>query len=346
MSHPANATEEADYLRRIDDAVAHSGPLQQWLQSRSSQVGEFPSKETKRLLGALQDRVAADCWMNDPSLVPLLPIVLRAAANPEDLSGLEPWYRLLLQRPVGWLGLLRIFYYPFLVGLAALSLLVFFSVFIIPTFVAMYDEFELRVPNDTKLIFALCNFLATQTIAAVGLIALGIALAIGLIKFIGAAMDFMERSRLVGFLRRGNRKNLGSMARWSGALSELLAIGTPAALAVTIAGIASQRTWLRAQSRRLALSGAKPPGTWSEQRCSRSFARSAIAILDMHSESGEGSSVLRDLAQSYAVRWCNRPRPFYGWVGPVLLLMVAALVMHAMLAIFMPMLSLVTSLSR
>ena len=348
LSDTASATthsQPSNYLHRIDEAVIASEPLQRWLEQRLSQDGRTPSKPARLLMQSLKDRVEASRWLNDPLLIPLLPIVLRAASNPQDLSGLEPWYRLQLKRPAGWWGLLRSFSYPLLVGLIALAVMYVFSAFIIPIFKTMFEEFELKLPGPTQAAFSIASFIANYTLLAVGELLVSIGVVIGVLKFIGFVLDHLERNRLIAFLRLGNKKNLGAMARWTGALSELLAIGTPQALAVTTAGIASQRPWLRQQSVRLAQEAAGTGYRWSERWYARSFARSAIVALDLHSEGIASASLLRDLAQSYAIRWCGRGDLFYGWMGPILMLFIAKLIFFIVFSLFMPLFSLVTSLS-
>jgi len=337
--------QPVDYLRRIDEAVVASEPLQRWLEERSSRDGTAPSKPVRLLLQSLKDRVEASRWLNDPSLTPLLPIVLRAASSPQDLSDLEPWYRLLLKRRDGWLGLLRSLSYPLLIGLVALAVMYFFSVFVIPIYKTMFEEFELKLPAPTQTAFFIASFITNYTLFAVGWLLIVIGLVIGILKGIGIVLDRLEGNRVIAFLRVGNKKNLGAMARWTGALSELLAIGTPETLAVRTAGVASQRPWLRKQSFRLAQTVTSTSINWSDPRYARSFARSAIVALDLHAEGVASASVLRELAQSYAIRWCSRGDMFYGWVGPVLMLFIAQLIFFIVSSLFMPLISLITSLS-
>jgi type II secretory pathway component PulF len=209
----------------------------------------------------------------------------------------------------------------------------------------MFEEFELKLPGPTQAAFSIASFIANYTLLAVGELLVSIGVVIGVLKFTGFVLDHLERNRLIAFLRLGTKKNLGAMARWTGALSELLAIGTPEPLAVTTAGIASQRPWLRQQSVRLAQEVAGTGYRWSERWYARSFARSAIVALDLHSEGIASASLLRDLAQSYAIRWCGRGDIFYGWMGPILMLFIAKLIFFIVVSLFMPLISLITSLS-
>ena len=343
--------QSEDYLRRIDQAVAESKPLQDWLIWRSSQDGEVLSKRMLLLIESLKGQVAAKRWLQDPVLAPYLPMVLRASAirGSSDLKSfgvLEPWYRLLLKEPAGVLGMVSRFYYPLSIALASMLLFYFLAVSIVPTFKAMFDDFELRLPSLTKWFFQTSDFIAYQPVSLLASLLSGILAVYGLVKLYCYLMDRFEGSSFISFYRRGTKKSLGSMARWTGTMAELLAIGAPAAQAVATAGIASQRPYLNLQSQRLSKTfEANPTTTWRAQGSSTSFAGSSIAALEMHQQGTDTTGVLRELAQSYAERWNCRANLSYDWLGPIILLFVAKFVFFLVLALFLPLISLITSLS-
>jgi hypothetical protein len=343
--------QSEDYLRRIDQAVAQSKPLQDWLIWRSSQDGEVLSKRMLLLIESLKGQVAAKRWLQDPLLAPYLPMVLRASALREssDLKSfgvLEPWYRLLLKEPAGVVGMVSRFYYPLSIALASMLLFYFLAVSIVPTFKAMFDDFELRLPSLTKWFLQTSDFIAYQPVSLLASLFSGILAVYGLVKLYSYLMDRFEGSSFISFYRRGTKTSLGSMARWTGTMAELLAIGAPAAQAVATAGIASQRPYLNLQSQRLSKTfEANPKSTWRAQGGSTSFAGSSIAALEMHQQGTDTTGVLRELAQSYAERWNCRANLSYDWLGPIILLFVAKFVFFLVLALFLPLISLITSLS-
>lgn len=343
--------QSEDYLRRIDQAVADSKPLQDWLIWRSSQDGEVLSKRMLLLIESLKSQVAAKRWVQDPLLAPYLPMVLRASSLREssDLKSfgvLEPWYRLLLKEPAGVLGMVSKFYYPLSIALASMLLFYFLAVSIVPTFKAMFNDFELRLPSLTKWFLRTSDFIAYQPVSLLASLFSGILALYGLVKLYSYLMDRFEGSSFISFYRRGTKKSLDSMARWTGTMAELLAIGAPAAQAVATAGIASQRPYLNLQSQRLSKTfEANPKSTWRAQSGSTSFAGSSIAALEMHQQGTDTTGVLRELAQSYAERWNCRANLSYDWLGPIILLFVAKFVFFLVLALFLPLISLITSLS-
>jgi len=335
-----------DYLARIDQAIAGSQGLQDWLLWRSSQDSKQPAGQIKLLIESLKGGVPSKEWISNPKLAPLLPLVLRSVSKPDDLSNLEPWYQLLQERPLGVWDILRRYYYPITIAIAAMVVVYYFSLAIIPAFRSMFEDYELRLPDATKLVFGIANFVVNFTVLAIGQILLGIAGMIGLIKLMGYLLDRFEKWSLVRFLRRGTKKSLGSMARWSGTLSELLHIGMPADQAIATAGLASRRPWLKEQSLQLAsASKLDPRRLWSSYPQARQFSASSIAALDLHQQGEPGASVLREIANSYALRWVSRESVSYNWLGPIVMLFVAKMVLFLILALFLPLISLITSLS-
>jgi type II secretory pathway component PulF len=344
MSTSSEGSE--DYLARIDAAVAHSQPLQDWLEWRSSQDSKVPSKQTRLLLHSLKGSVESSQWLNDPKLAAMLPMVLRAADSPHDLSQLEPWYQLLLVRPTGLIDFVRKFYYPLSVALAAVLVLYFLAVSVIPTFKQMFMEFELRLPPLTILVLKVSDFISNYPIGLIATVLIGIGSLVGMVKFFFYMLDRWEGNDLILALRRGTKQSLGSMARWTGTLSELLRIGTPVGRAILVAGLASQRPWLNDQSQQLA-SAHKifPEKPWPVLPGANSFSASSIQALEMDRQGEPGAPILRELAQSYAVRYSGRPSFYLNWLSPILLVFVGFLVFLIVVALFSPLISLISSLS-
>ena len=335
-----------EYLQRIDDAVSQSQALQDWLLWRSAQAGGKPTARTKLFIESLKNPVPSKDWVDDPSLAPFLPILLRSASKPTDFSTLEPWYQLLFERPGGLWGLVRRFYYPISIAIAAMIVFYYFSLAIIPVFESLFIDYQLRLPAPTKFVFGIANFVADFTFLALVQILFGIALLLGMIRLVGLFLDRFEGWSIVRFLRRGTKRSLGSMARWSGTLSELLRVGMPADQAIATAGLSSCRPWLKDQSLKLASAGKLEPNKlWSVHPQARQFSASCMAALDEHQRGSSGVSVLREISNSYALRWASRESISYTWLGPIVILLVAKMVLFLVLSLFMPLLSLLTSLS-
>jgi type IV pilus assembly protein PilC len=294
----------------------------------------------------LRDSVESNQWLNDPRLAAMLPMVLRAADSPGDLSHLEPWYRLLLARPTGLIDFLRRFYYPLSVALAAMLVLYFLAVSVIPTFKQMFMEFELRLPPLTLLVLKVSDFISNYPIGLIATVLTGIGLLVGMVKLFFYMLDRWEGNDLILALRRGTKQSLGSMARWTGTLSELLRIGTPVGRAILVAGLASQRPWLNDQSQQLA-SAHKiyPEKPWPVLPGANSFSASSIQALELDRQGEPGAPILRELAQSYAIRYSGRPGFYLNWLSPILLVFVGFLVFLIVVALFSPLLSLISSLS-
>lgn len=335
-----------DYLTRIHEAIDRSRPLQEWLILRSSQDGKQPSNSTKLLLDALSKPIDPQQWLSDSNLAGFLPLLLKGSSEQKNFSSLEPWYRLLLGKRVNILSILKGHYYPLSIALAALIVFYFVCATIIPEFQAMFSDFSLRLPAPTKLLFVISNFIVGHTLPFIAMILGAILLVFGLVKLVAYLLNRFENIGFVRFLRLGTKSSLGSMARWSGTLSELVAIGTPIDRAILAAGLASQRPLLLAQSQKLASAILKDPEKpLCQQPATVFFSSSSIEALEQNRQTRAGTSVLRAIAQSYAVRWASREDFSYNWLGPILLLFIAKMIFFLVISLFMPLISLLTSLS-
>lgn len=342
---PGNDNTSDAYLSRIREAVAQSGPLQAWLKQRSTQDGELPSKSTQLLLDSLTKGVEPNQWLTDPKLASLLPILLRGTSE-KDPTKLEAWYRLLLSNRNSPVDFIKRYYYP--IGIAVSSLAVFYYVcsWIVPEFQKMFDDFQLRLPPVTQFVFSISSFITKNTLPFILMILCGILVISGLLKWASYLLDRLEGFRFVRLMRRGTKNSLGAMARWSGTLSELIAIGAPVDRAILVAGLASQRPLLQSQSNTLAtavkLHPQEPIGNFPEAGY---FSSSSIEALDQNRRNPFGAPVLRQIAESYAVRWSSREDFSYEWLGPILLILIAQMIFLLVLALFSPMISLMTVLT-
>jgi type II secretory pathway component PulF len=227
-----------------------------------------------------------------------------------------------------------------------MAVLYFLAVSVIPTFQQLFSEFQLRLSPLTILVLNVSDFIAHHPLRLITTVLLGFGLLVGMVKLFRYLIDRFEGNDLILAMRRGTKQSLGSMARWTGTLSELLRIGTPVGRAILTAGLASQRHWLINQSEQLA-SAHKiyPEKPWPILPGANSFSASAIQALELDRQGASGAGLLRELAQSYAVRYSGRPSFYLYWLSPLLLVFVGFLVFLIVVALFMPLLSLMTGLT-
>jgi len=334
------------YLARIDRAIAQSEPLQEWLARRIEQSQGKDLRSVEALLEALRLKHPAHRWLQDPLLSASLPLVLRVAETPNAVEFLEPWYQLLVQSKRRLGADLRRVVYPFVLFMLTLGLFFFLAAVVVPVFQEMFSDFGLLIPAPTTALFVLATFATGAPWVVIGLFLFGFAALPLLRPFWNRLLDYLEFLPFVAFFRSGSRRGVLAMARWSGTLGELLAIGVPDNQAVLTAGIASGHQNLRTRSESMAMKIQKNPETsWARQSESTSFSSVAIRAMDLRREGKNVAPLLRELADSYAIRYCQRLHRSTGWIGPVFVLLIGGMVLFMIFALFLPLTSMLISLS-
>jgi type II secretory pathway component PulF len=358
------------YLARIAQAVSISAPLQRWLENRNEGGRGVSDPAILKVLEALRTPVPAHRWLQDPTLAAALPLLLRSAdmksvsAETKDVplggglasadarivepgfESLEPWCVLIEKSDQTFWASLRRYSYPAILVLLSLLLFLFIAMFIVPVFREMFLDFGLRLPAPTVFLFTASRVVASAPWLA--FLVLGILLAITplLRYFWRGCLDLLEHSSLIRLFRLGSKRSLLAMARWSGTLGELLAIGVPEGQAVLTAGIASDHRFLRVRSEQLAKKLQKEPGDLCSSHWeAASFSSVSIAALDLAHTGATTATLVREIADSYALRWASRGRPTADWIGPFAIVLVGGLVMFILIALLMPLTSMTTSLS-
>jgi len=338
--------DSAGYLARIDRAIEQSGPLQVWLTNRMEQSKGEDGRFAEKLMEALRLKYPAHRWLQDPTLSASLPLVLRASESTASLEFLEPWYRLLVHARRGIGAELRRFLYPFVLLVLTLTLFFFLATVVVPVFQEMFADFGLRIPRPTAALFALSHFAISAPWIVIALALFGFAALPWLRPLWSRVLDFLEFLPFVSYFRSGSRRGLLAMARWSGTLGELLAIDVPESQAILTAGIASDHQYLRMRSESMAINAQKKPeASWVSRDESSAFSAVAIQAMDMRREGKNVIPLFRELADSYTIRYCKRMNRSMGWMGPIIILFIGGLVLFIIFALFLPLTSLIVSLS-
>lgn len=346
-STSSNSNVETDgYLARIDRAIAQSGPLQDWLMNRVEQSQGEDRRSVEKLLDSLRLKQPAHRWLQDPTLSASLPLVLRASESPQALEYLEPWYRLLVHAKRGFGSELRRVFYPFVLLVFTLTLFFFLATVVVPVFQEMFADFGLRIPRPTASLFVLANLVTSAPWLVIALVVFCFAALPWLRPLWSGVLDFLEFLPFGSYFRNGSRRGLLAMARWSGTLGELLAIDVPESQAILTAGIASGHQYLRACSESMAMNAQKKPDAlWVSRPESAAFSAVAIQAMDLRREGKNVTPLLRELSDSYTIRYFQRMNRSMGWMGPVLILLIGGLVLFIIFALFLPLTSLIVSLS-
>jgi type II secretory pathway component PulF len=233
----------------------------------------------------------------------------------------------------------RVLLYPLVIGSAALAVFVLISLFIVPTFYELFADFQLSLPSLTMAVLTIADFLKSRTL----LIVVG-----ALIVFVFAlvvASRWLPPSLSDWFGRRFGKPigRTAANARIAWFAADLMEGGFDVSDALRIAAGATNRSRYRSAAAQLAdavqLGGRNAPTPRSPLKATMQH-----ALLSDYSTAAR-VRLLRELGRSDAERVRKRFSWAEGIVEPVAILLVGLLVGLVVLAVIMPMFSLVTNLS-
>jgi len=247
--------------------------------------------------------------------------------------------------------------YPLSVLLIAVLVLAFIAISIVPLFEQMFDEFGLTRPVATQWVFAVSHLMQSVWfwVVVAGLLAVPIAMLA--MRALDRTHQFISGSADSWFSPgRSTRHSLGDLA-WHTAL--LLDAGERIDASVAIAAAASRKAAVRQASSQLPLHfGVANPAAGSPdgplQNQSRSTATNRYLGVPCHlltyalntrQDGGKQSAMLREVAKLYWDREQKTSIWLLSWLQPLAVFMIGTTVGFVVLALFMPLVDLISGLT-
>jgi type II secretory pathway component PulF len=233
-----------------------------------------------------------------------------------------------------WLGLA----YPALLGALALAVLVALSIFIIPVFHDIFLGFGIQLPPLTTFVLSTAELIASGRIVVAVAVALGSCLLLYLAaQWLPAGLRTWCSERVA--LRWGRATALARFAQFT---ADLLEAEFEAPQAVRLAGMATGNAAIERAAGRAA-GGLRTGGDVTHRD------RNVLTFTILHAlGSGERRArvrLLREIGACYAERARRRFSWTRGIVEPLAIVVIGLVVGTVVLALFMPLISLVQGLS-
>jgi type IV pilus assembly protein PilC len=334
-----------EFYGHIDDALSNRDQLAAAMEAIAWEINpkHFP-REITRLLTILRSSPKAEQMVQDGFNAAFLPVILRGCPPGEALN---------LCRIVGdvffaeearknrWRGIL----YPLFVIAAALLIFVLLAVTILPTFQKMFSEFELKLPYATRILLRISDLIShSPGYFCLSLLGVGIA-GLGLRKLMTLIYPHLEASSSLGPLVSGNTSSVAAMGRFASTLAELLCIGTPLDQAISIAGRASQNLRIKIASDQMAIDIGTKGKFQADSNVAHNFPLLIRHALEAGPNGAPSIPLLRQVSALYFERVRHRLDWAAGLFAPLAIVGVGLLVAFIVIALFMPLISLITSLS-
>jgi hypothetical protein len=247
--------------------------------------------------------------------------------------------------------------YPLVVLLLSTLVFAAISIWIIPVFEQMFFEFGLSLPSPTLLVISISHLFQSIWF---WLLFAGLVMLLAVMLGMRAADDlrWLIWGNVDSWFSSGysTRRSLGDLA-WHTAM--LLEIGQPVETSVEIAAAASRKATLRRESpnltRHLGLTNPGPNPPQSPLAAPQEHAATNWYLgvpchllahaLNIRQDNSEQLATLREVARLYWDREQTKSVWILSWLQPVAVLMISLIVGFVVLALFGPLVNLITGLS-
>lgn len=333
------------FYDRIDEALQNRTQLAIAMETFASEINlrALPSN-IKELLTILRSPSQAEQFAQDGFNASWLPLILRSYSGSDTINLSQIASEVLFAeetRKSRWRGIA----YPLSIVAIALFIFILLAVTVLPTFQKLFSEFELTLPLATQIMLKLSNLINDSPIYFCFLLS-GIALAgLSIQKIMAFSYSYLEASSALGVLFSGSSISVKAMGQFTSTLAELLGIGTPLDQAILIAGRASQNLRLKISSEQMA----SEIGTSDKFRSDSTVAYNFPALVRHALEAGPNGTtsvpLLRQISKMYFDRLQHRFDWSAGLFAPFAMVGVGLIVGFVVMSLFLPLISLITSLS-
>jgi len=233
--------------------------------------------------------------------------------------------------------------YPILVISIAISVLVFLIIFVIPKFMELYEDIGAELPLPTLILMRISYFLQSRWVAG-ALFLIAIIIALNFIKRFRPARIFIDRIKLKFPIFGGLVQKI-SIARFSRTLGTLISSGVPILQAMMITkDTAGNEVIARSLSRvhDSIREGESIAGPLSKTRI---FPLMVVNMINVGEETGALDQMLNKIADIYDDEVDTAVSALTSMLEPLLILFMAGIVGSIVIAMFLPLVKLLTALS-
>lgn len=341
------APERPNYLARIDEALENRSKLAVTIAALTSENhSRYLKSDIQKLIAILQSDMTAERFVQDSTKAVWLPLVLRASNAPSAPG--DAFQRLLddltvvtESRKSTWSH----FVYPLIVLTLSVLLFVVIATTIVPTFQSMFREFSLRLPPATKLLFEISSYIQNKPVLSCVWLVLLIIAIMAITRSWRLLARSLEGMTLLGACLAGNAESVRAMGRFTATLAELLHVGAPLADAIAISGRASLNPRFNRTSAILASEVGTTHRIPAKSNVAQNFPSLVLHALEAGPDGTPCIALLRRLSSIYFERVRQRVVWTEGIFAPLTIVGIGLFVGLIVISLFLPIISLITSLS-
>ncbi|MEM9589043.1 MAG: hypothetical protein AAGA03_17310 [Planctomycetota bacterium] len=251
--------------------------------------------------------------------------------------GLQIWGTRTIERDERLRRVVVAFTYPVLMLTIAMGILAAFAFLLVPPFEQMFDEFGLVLPVPTMALIGISQAIrqsALSVLAAVG----GIVVLVFVVEGVVIAID--RQSAMARFIRTRFRTRRSAIAEGMHLTADMLSVGLDANDSLKLAARASDEPQLLFAVATANRSEAEPPGR-GLPLVNQAMVASSNGVLDRD----QLATCFHDIADVYRCRDGAGQSLWAEWFSALATLMIGLMIFFVILALFMPLVSLITGLT-
>lgn len=309
---------------------------------------DAPRRVTEQRLQRLQNDLTVQQFLGIPEGTSLLPLLTSQPEPSIDSQPARQWLEQLYCAQQRRSALRAWWIYPLILLLITLCILMFFSVFVLPIFREMFNDFGLSLPSPTKWTFWIADQLTHYAGRTALYVTVGCLVAIPIVRW---WRRHAFTNRLFGRLVAGSTGNLRAMSRLTGTLAELVGLDVPLSSALRYAGQASGHRYFAEAATRMAEEfqrdrfRAPAVGAGIPVDPTGRLPQSVTYALVAGAEGSASQPLLHELAAIYTHVAQLRSARLGASLPLISLLVVGGFVGFVIVSLFMPLVSMVTGLA-
>ena len=334
--------ERAAFYDRVNQALERRAELIPALNAIAEEMpASNASRDLRQLVHELEQSPKAEQFVARPATASWLPVIIRGSASTSTAARYASLLDDAARESENRKSLRMFLAYPVFLAIFGGIVFTFLMLMVVPTFAKMFNEFGMQLPPPTKFLFWIYQQLTDYLPRTVIVLLSALLLAAGLIR---AWLHFALSTSLLGLFTSGNSANVTAMSRFTGTLAEMLSIEAPLPEALRIAGRSCKHRHFRVKAEQMADQLESEGIALHQSSVAHNFPSVMIHALSFEPHQ-PNVALLRELSRTYS----ERARARVGWstslIGPISLIVIGFLVGFTILALFMPLVSLVTSLT-
>lgn len=241
--------------------------------------------------------------------------------------------------------------YPVIVMCIAVFILAFLMVFIVPRFQNMFTEMGVSLPLISRMVFGVSGFLMTSTVLFIpNIVWVIVAAVLAYIGFNAWGNTKAGRKSIDSFKLKaplfGDIQRKSAIARFSRTLGTLVTSGVPILQALNITKETAGNTVVSGAIEKVYDSVKEGESIVSPMQASSVFPSMVISMVDVGEETGQLPEMLLKIADVYDDEVDNSVTALTSILEPIMIVLLAVVVGGIVIALFLPLMTVISELQK